>query len=108
MGTATVCDNEIIADAMLYGKYWEDEQGTVLLPDREMVDSPSHYAAQGSIECIEAMESMLSAEEFIGYLRGNSFKYRWRFRHKNGKQDLDKAEWYEKRLAEFLEKEGIQ
>ena len=46
---------------------------------------------------------MLSKEEFIGYLRGNSQKYRWRFRYKNGIQDLKKAEWYEKRLLKLLE-----
>ena len=60
--------------------------------------NPSHYREQGAIECIDAMESMLTREEFIGYLRGNSFKYRWRFRHKNGIEDLNKAEWYENRL----------
>jgi hypothetical protein len=55
------------------------------------VNSPSHYNS-GSVECIEAIEAMLSPEEFIGYLRGNSLKYRWRFRYK-GKpiEDLNKA-----------------
>jgi len=48
------------------------------------------------------MESMLSKEEFIGYLRGNSFKYRWRWRGKNGQQDLDKAKWYERKLEDIL------
>lgn len=33
---------------------------------------------------------MLTSEEFIGYLRGNSLKYRWRFRYKNGTEDLKK------------------
>ena len=47
---------------------------------------------------------MLSPEEFIGYLRGNSLKYRWRFRYK-GKpiEDLSKANWYEERLLKFME-----
>jgi len=30
-------------------------------------------------------------------------KYRWRFRYKNGIEDLNKAEWYEKRLVKFME-----
>jgi len=67
----------------------------------DMVNKPPHYN-QGSVECIDAMESMLSKEEFIGYLRGNSFKYRWRWRGKNGQQDLDKAKWYEQKLEEVL------
>tara|TARA_R100000149_G_C5839761_1_gene112277 strand:- start:259 stop:516 length:258 start_codon:yes stop_codon:yes gene_type:complete len=65
------------------------------------VTKPKHYN-QGGVECIDAIKSMLSEEEFIGYLRGNSFKYRWRFRHKNLKQDLEKAEWYENMLKEYF------
>jgi len=63
----------------------------------DKVNHPEHYN-QGTIECIDAIEAMLTHEEFIGYLRGNSLKYRWRFRYKNGIEDLRKAEWYEKRL----------
>jgi len=69
----------------------------------DLVNSPKHYN-QGDIECIDAIRAMLNPEEFIGYLRGNSLKYRWRFRYKNGVQDLDKAEWYENRLKEELKK----
>ena len=68
----------------------------------DLINNPAHYN-QGGIECIDAIEAMLSKEEFIGYLRGNSQKYRWRFRYKNGIQDLKKAEWYEKRLSKLLE-----
>jgi len=69
----------------------------------DLVNNPKHYN-QGDVECIDAIRAMLSSEEFIGYLRGNSLKYRWRFRYKNGVQDLDKAEWYENRLKEELKK----
>ena len=69
----------------------------------DMVNSPSHYKT-GKIECIEAMEAMLSKEEFIGYLRGNAFKYQWRFLHKGkAKEDLAKAKWYLDRLTNFIE-----
>jgi len=67
-----------------------------------MVDHPPHYN-NGSVECIEAIEAMLTPDEFIGYLRGNSLKYRWRFRYKNKPiEDLRKARWYEERLLQFL------
>jgi|TARA_R110001583_G_scaffold25011_12_gene91015 hypothetical protein len=70
------------------------------------VNSPAHYKNQGDIECIDAMESMLSREEIIGYLRGNSFKYRWRCRNKGSAvTDLKKAEWYERRLLDLLKGE---
>ena len=67
------------------------------------VNSPSHYNS-GAVECIDAIEAMLSPEEYTGYLRGNSLKYRWRFRYK-GKpvEDLRKANWYEDRLLKFME-----
>ena len=70
------------------------------------VHSPAHYN-QGQTECIDAIEAMLSQEEYIGYLRGNSMKYRWRFRYKNGFEDLDKADWYEKRLVKFMEDHNV-
>lgn len=69
--------------------------------DEDVVNHPPHYN-NGKIECIEAIEAMLTHEEFIGYLRGNSLKYRWRFRYKNGVQDLDKADWYENKLRKVL------
>ena len=60
----------------------------------DAVNHPSHYTS-GDIECIDAMKAMLSREEFIGYLRGNAFKYQWRLRHKgNPVEDLSKAERY--------------
>jgi len=72
----------------------------------DMVDNPPHYT-QGNIECIDAMQAMLSEEEFIGFLRGNSFKYRWRMRDKRQPvQDLRKAQWYEKKLKDIFEKKG--
>ena len=76
-----------------------------IIMTKDLVNNPPHYN-QGGVECIEAIESMLSVEEFIGYLRGNSIKYRWRFRYKNGLQDLEKAMWYEKKLEILLRKEN--
>jgi len=63
------------------------------------VSRPGHYTA-GNIECIEAMQAMMTHEEFIGYLRGNIFKYQWRYKHKNGLEDLRKAQWYQNKLIE--------
>ena len=61
------------------------------------VDRPIHYAA-GSIECIDAIEAQLSAEEFRGYLKGNIIKYLWREKHKGGTESLKKAKWYLNKL----------
>jgi len=42
-------------------------------------------------------------DEFLGYLRGNSIKYLWRYRQKNGAEDLRKAQWYLNRLITEFE-----
>ena len=73
---------------------------TALPHQADPVNSPSHYAS-GGIECIDAMQAMLSREEFIGYLRGNIFKYQWRYKLKNGVEDLKKAQWYANRLIKM-------
>jgi hypothetical protein len=69
------------------------------------VNHPSHYT-QGGIECIDAIEAALTPEEFIGFLKGQVFKYTWRLGHKDrASQDQAKALWYGNRLREFLEKQ---
>jgi len=58
------------------------------------VNNPSHYG-EGSIECIDYIEDILTEEEYIGYLRGNIAKYmhRWRWKGKE-LEDLKKAQVY--------------
>ena len=36
----------------------------------------------------------MSKIEFMGYLKGNLQKYTWRYRDKNGLEDLEKANVY--------------
>jgi hypothetical protein len=45
----------------------------------------------------------MNMDEFLGYLRGNCIKYIWRYRQKNGLEDLRKAEWYLSRLCNEFE-----
>ena len=71
--------------------------------ERDAVNNPKHYTT-GGIECIDAMQAMLSRDEFIGYLRGNVFKYQWRYKLKNGVEDLKKAQWYQNKLIEVESK----
>lgn len=89
-------------------KFPELQSGGGIIPGREVFKeskkdpiNPSHYA--GKIECIDAIESALSPEEFKGFLRGNVIKYNWRCMQKNGVEDLKKAIWYEERLIKTLE-----
>lgn len=59
----------------------------------DMVNNPPHYNA-GSVECIEAIQSALTKEEFRGYCKGNALKYVWREKYKDQDESLKKAIWY--------------
>ena len=65
------------------------------------VEHPSHYC-RGGIECIDAIEASLGKDEFAGFLRGNIIKYVWRYKDKNGLEDLKKAQWYLNKLIEVV------
>ena len=62
-------------------------------PRADPVNHPPHYR-QGDVECIDAIESALTAEEFRGYCKGNALKYIWREKHKGHDESLKKAIWY--------------
>ena len=69
----------------------------------DLVNKPSHYN-QAGIECIEAIRAALGPEGFSYYCQGNSMKYLWRFRYKNGVQDLQKCRVYLDCLIEEMDK----
>lgn len=70
------------------------------------VNHPSHYT-QGGIECIEAIRAQMTPDEFRGYLKGCVAKYLWRYELKeNPLQDLEKADWYLRRLISELKEGG--
>ena len=67
------------------------------------VNHPPHYL-QGGLDCLDVLESMLTAEEFKGYCKGNAVKYIWREDHKGANiQDLKKAVFYLNRIIKKLE-----
>lgn len=72
-----------------------------IVVSNDNVNHPKHYA--GKHECIEVIRAMLNPVEFIGFLKGNIFKYRFRSAKKNGAEDVAKAEWYEDKLLETQE-----
>lgn len=65
------------------------------------VNHPSHYS--GKVECIDCIESAVSGlDGFHAFCAGNAIKYIFRFSHKNGVEDLRKAEWYIDRLIKAI------
>lgn len=61
--------------------------------------NPSHY--KGDIECIDAIKSSMTEEQFKGYLKGSILKYVWREKN-DKKEDLDKATWFINKLKQQL------
>jgi len=60
--------------------------------NKDPVNKPEHYR-KGDIECIDAIRAALG-DGFPDYCQGNIIKYVWRYKNKNGVEDLLKAQWY--------------
>jgi len=73
---------------------------------RDNINHPAHYEGQTSIECIEAMQISFGKKAVIDFYLCNAFKYLWRHRHKNGSEDLRKAQWYLDKANELIGLDG--
>ncbi len=71
------------------------------------VNHPSHYM-RGGLECIDAIETALTPEEFAGFCKANALKYLWRERGKGGTEDLRKAAWYLNRLVAYRQRQAAE
>ena len=67
------------------------------------VNHPKHYL-KGGLECIQVVKAQLTSEQYEGYLYGNVIKYMWRWKEKNGLEDLRKANHYLDWLIKEVEK----
>ena len=66
------------------------------------VNHPAHYA--GKVECIDCLESATDGLNGIeAVCTANAIKYLYRWKKKNGVQDLQKAQWYISHLLGYLE-----
>lgn len=73
------------------------------MSDSDIVNHPKHYT-QGKIECIDAIESATAELSGLDAVcTANVIKYVWRWKHKNGSQDLRKAQWYLNKLIDLQE-----
>lgn len=56
--------------------------------------NPDHYK-QGGVECIDALEAAtVNLKGIEAVCTANAIKYLWRWKEKNGAEDLRKAQWY--------------
>ena len=96
------------------GHYTEDRHCklgySVCLPDHDwiskdapdLVNHPAHYEQSCGLECIQVMELVFGAEAIKHFCMCNAFKYMWRYKHKNGLEDLKKARWYLTYASEYV------
>ena len=71
------------------------------------VNHPSHYET-GKFECIEVMQEVFGTEAVQNFCVCNAFKYLYRHRRKNGKEDIEKARWYINKHLALEEKDELK
>lgn len=72
----------------------------------DSVNHPSHYTS-GGIECIDALKAATVGLNGIeAVCTANAIKYLWRWKRKNGTEDLKKAVWYINRLIQEVEQKN--
>ena len=77
-----------------------DESGKEI----DNVNHPAHYES-GKYECYDVYKANFGDAMTKGFVVGNVFKYLWRFRSKNGVEDLKKARWYLDKAIELYSDE---
>lgn len=68
---------------------------------KDNVNHPGHYNIPGRKECIEEMLEKYGREAVLSFCLLNRYKYYYRADRKNGKEDICKAVWYERRYLEM-------
>lgn len=72
----------------------------------DSVNHPSHYT-YGGIECIDALKAATEGLDGIeSFCTANAIKYLWRWKRKNGTEDLMKAVWYINFLIQEVEQKN--
>ena len=68
---------------------------------RDNVNHPEHYMSYTGLETIDVIEAFTSdLTGMDAVCTANVIKYICRWKHKNGIEDLEKAQWYLNRLIE--------
>lgn len=68
-----------------------------------MVSHPAHYQSETGLEVIDVIEAFTFDLKGIEATdTGNVLKYMYRWKNKNGVQDLEKARWYLEHLIDHV------
>jgi hypothetical protein len=103
MNSQTPCKDQTCAHVSY--PHFHNPFTSVVIATEDAVERAAHYNA-GKIECIDAMEAAVVGQTaFEGVLTATAVKYLFRWKHKNGVEDVKKAVWYLNRLIAHLEKQ---
>lgn len=106
------CSKCVYTNTFAYWEGVEQEHDEDTEQAQDNVNHPKHYEGSTSLECIEVMELAFGKMAVCDFCICNAFKYLWRYKNKNGTEDLDKAHWYLRKaeeLAEYdIDKERIE
>lgn len=70
-----------------------------MVKEKDAVNHPEHYES-GSYECIDEMIAVFGMSVVANFCLCNAWKYRYRALNKNGKEDMEKSDWY---MCKFME-----
>lgn len=70
-----------------------------MVKGKDAVNHPEHYES-GSYECIDEMIAVFGMSVVANFCLCNVWKYRYRALNKNGKEDMEKSDWY---MCKFME-----
>lgn len=71
-----------------------------MVKEKDTVNHPEHYES-GSYECIDEMVAVFGMSVVANFCLCNVWKYRYRALNKNGKEDMEKSDWYMCKYMEF-------
>ena len=66
----------------------------------DLINEPPHYQSDNGVECIHAIRASMTKQGFIGFYKGQVFKYLWRAnkKHDDPLSDYEKAQFYLKKM----------
>nr|WP_221637549.1 DUF3310 domain-containing protein [Listeria seeligeri] len=97
-------NSEWARNAEKFATTWKEVMESHLIESTgtsDNINNPSHYTA-GGIETLDYIKAKVS--DYPSYAVGNIVKYVSRYEHKNGIEDLKKAQFYLNDLIEEMEK----
>lgn len=95
------CAENLKNDVAKYIRKLETENAlsAVRKKKSDAVDHPAHY--KRDIECIDEMIEVFGIGMVRNFCLLNVWKYRYRAADKNGREDIEKSDWYMKKYLEL-------